>query len=397
VGTGQYVYFIIQTARTNQYDNSGHLISSATERDTLNLDGTLAQSSASYRSQELYRSDALGRRVWTQVARGSRCQLVEPETNCENTAIFTLWDGDQLLDETMRGADPNTLPSWAIASSVATQTVRYIQGPEIDEPLEVTKGQQVVFPLPNYRGSLVTGGCPVTMCNTSTIVFTAGTRGITATWQPTAIWFGSLLSAPNDASGYVYQRNRYLDPSSGRFTQEDPLGVGGGLNVYGFAGGDPVTYSDPFGLCPVTATDPVPCSVTYGATLGAIGGGLGVLAAAGCTVGSGGICLVGAPAIIGGGAALGTLAGGAIGNAIDVLYANSAGIDDADAVTARMSKLTNRIRSILIGILIGKGGGLSDEQEVVHHGGAKPATEQTTPKKAKEKKLDGSEPPDQDP
>jgi hypothetical protein len=30
----------------------------------------------------------------------------------------------------------------------------------------------------------------------------------------------------------------------------DPIGLAGGLNAYGFAGGDPVTYSDPFGLCP---------------------------------------------------------------------------------------------------------------------------------------------------
>jgi len=28
------------------------------------------------------------------------------------------------------------------------------------------------------------------------------------------------------------------------------LGLAGGLNVYGFASGDPVDFSDPFGLCP---------------------------------------------------------------------------------------------------------------------------------------------------
>ena len=44
-------------------------------------------------------------------------------------------------------------------------------------------------------------------------------------------------------------RNRYYDPSSGRFTQEDPIGLAGGLNAYGFANGDPVNYDDPFGLC----------------------------------------------------------------------------------------------------------------------------------------------------
>lgn len=36
----------------------------------------------------------------------------------------------------------------------------------------------------------------------------------------------------------------------GRLTQEDPIGLAGGLNLYGYANGDPVNFSDPFGLCP---------------------------------------------------------------------------------------------------------------------------------------------------
>jgi len=60
---------------------------------------------------------------------------------------------------------------------------------------------------------------------------------------------GSLIEAGRDASGQMYRRNRYYDPATGRFTQEDPIGLAGGLNLYGFAGGDPVTFSDPFGLC----------------------------------------------------------------------------------------------------------------------------------------------------
>jgi len=43
-------------------------------------------------------------------------------------------------------------------------------------------------------------------------------------------------------------RNRYYDPSTGQFTQTDPIGLAGGLNAYGFAAGDPVSYSDPYGL-----------------------------------------------------------------------------------------------------------------------------------------------------
>jgi len=36
----------------------------------------------------------------------------------------------------------------------------------------------------------------------------------------------------------------------GLLTQEDPIGIAGGLNLYGFANGDPINFSDPFGLCP---------------------------------------------------------------------------------------------------------------------------------------------------
>ena len=64
-------------------------------------------------------------------------------------------------------------------------------------------------------------------------------------WGP---WFGSLPLDQQDASGALYMRNRYYDPATTRFTQEDPLGLAGGLNVYGFAAGDPVDFSDPFGL-----------------------------------------------------------------------------------------------------------------------------------------------------
>ena len=63
-------------------------------------------------------------------------------------------------------------------------------------------------------------------------------------------WHGTLLNEKRDESGLLYCRNRYYDPATGRFTQEDPIGLAGEVNVYGFAAGDPVSYADPFGLCP---------------------------------------------------------------------------------------------------------------------------------------------------
>jgi uncharacterized protein RhaS with RHS repeats len=61
-----------------------------------------------------------------------------------------------------------------------------------------------------------------------------------------------------DASGQIYTRNRYYDPTSGQFTQPDPIGLAGGLNSYGFAAGDPVGFWDPFGLCAEAAGDTIP-------------------------------------------------------------------------------------------------------------------------------------------
>ncbi len=42
--------------------------------------------------------------------------------------------------------------------------------------------------------------------------------------------------------------HRYYDPSIGRFLQRDPLGIGGGLNVYCYVGNNPITGVDPLGL-----------------------------------------------------------------------------------------------------------------------------------------------------
>jgi RHS repeat-associated protein len=63
-------------------------------------------------------------------------------------------------------------------------------------------------------------------------------------------WYGSLSVAFRDDTGYLFRRNRYYDPTQGQFTQSDPIGIAGGMNLYGYAGGDPINLSDPYGLNP---------------------------------------------------------------------------------------------------------------------------------------------------
>lgn len=46
----------------------------------------------------------------------------------------------------------------------------------------------------------------------------------------------------------LYVKNRYYDPSTGRFLSRDPIGEKGGANLYAFVDNNPVVYLDPFGL-----------------------------------------------------------------------------------------------------------------------------------------------------
>ncbi len=73
------------------------------------------------------------------------------------------------------------------------------------------------------------------------------------------------LSQPN-APGLSFFRHRVYDQETGRWTQEDPIGLAGGINLYQFNGNDPATYSDPYGLCPQWLTGS-PCggAVDFGA------------------------------------------------------------------------------------------------------------------------------------
>ena len=52
----------------------------------------------------------------------------------------------------------------------------------------------------------------------------------------------------DSATGFNYNYFRDYDPTTGRYSQSDPIGLNGGISTYGFVGGNPMTRIDPFGL-----------------------------------------------------------------------------------------------------------------------------------------------------
>jgi RHS repeat-associated protein len=65
-------------------------------------------------------------------------------------------------------------------------------------------------------------------------------------------------------TGTHYNVFRDYDPQTGRYLQADPIGLGGGMNRWGYVGGNPMGGVDPLGLDEAVLTNP-------GVTIGLVG------------------------------------------------------------------------------------------------------------------------------
>ncbi|HYW12858.1 MAG TPA: RHS repeat-associated core domain-containing protein [Longimicrobium sp.] len=212
---------------------------------------------------EEYRYDPLGRRVAVRTRRPAA--MCNQPQQCYTSTTFFVWAGDNLLWE-IKNTDG------AGAPPESRGVVSYFQAGGIDRPLVIWKNTVgSIVTHQNWRGQFSRGtwgegtgrvgqssDCTGTWPQQIECVPVPWPGWNTNAWHDDAAkpqtvgtetyWLGSLSVGMRDASGQMYMRNRYYNPQTGQFTQPDPIGLAGGLNSYGFAAGDPVSYSDPYGL-----------------------------------------------------------------------------------------------------------------------------------------------------
>jgi RHS repeat-associated protein len=240
---------------------------------------------------EEFRYDALGRRIQTWARR--TCLNVAEQferSECNQSHVRrTVWEGNREFYEIQMPAGSATSPEMIANDTAEVRLaltsdyfdpnplygrVAYTYGYAVDRPLAITRIKHAdaplqklwvgwspftIVPLWNSRGEAdnwfyaETGGRHCRSDDANRCV-TADFPAAFAAYHPEHrpsfpwAWHGTLTLEKRDATGTLYRRNRYYDPKTGRFTQEDPIGLAGGLNLYGFAAGDPITYSDPLGL-----------------------------------------------------------------------------------------------------------------------------------------------------
>ncbi|MEO8031596.1 MAG: RHS repeat-associated core domain-containing protein, partial [Gemmatimonadota bacterium] len=236
---------------STRHDNLGVLI---TDTYLYNADGSRRQDDECHpgcAAIQLFQYDSLGRAALMADLGGAlgTCSydpLGRIAVSCDATAsgkrMGLTYDGNSVV----RASQP--IDNQAVAG------YSFVHGPGTDDPLlgyqAWTTGHLHVYYITDGQGRQFAVATKAGV-KADTIATFSNDGGRYSGGATSAYTFGVARPiSSGSATGVSYFRNRMYDQATGRFTQEDPSGIAGGVNLYQYSGNSPANFSDPFGLCP---------------------------------------------------------------------------------------------------------------------------------------------------
>src|SRR5439155_26066693 len=233
-GTLAYVYDAAnQLKEIHQNAVAGPLLTSLTYDDNGNL---------------ITKTDAGGTSLFTYDALN---RLVQANKPAQSTETYAYDDQGRRIQQTVGGTVANYLYNGQAIAAEYTGTwnsarALYTHGAGTDTPLIRATATTAQYFHQDGLGSVV-GATNQVGELTGTASYDAWGNSLAA--LGTIPLYGYTGREP-DATGLVYYRNRYYDPTIGRFIQRDPIGMDGGMNLYAYVNANPVNFTDPMGTLP---------------------------------------------------------------------------------------------------------------------------------------------------
>jgi len=247
-------YFAPPANQSYQYDDDGNMTSDGiwsygydAENRIISMTNLLPGGFPNSATQLLFTYDYMGRRVEKKVKNTSTSTIT-----FDHRYIYKGWD---LIAETDQLASGNLVRSYVWGLDLSGGFTRSSANGALLEISNYTYSGTTLTGTTNYFTQYDGNG------NVSALVRGDGVTVGVYEYSP----YGELLrnecfdsSIADNAfkfstkytdveTGMVYYGHRFYSPSLGRFINRDPIGTGGGLNLYGFCGNDGINHADVLG------------------------------------------------------------------------------------------------------------------------------------------------------